>query len=42
MLKNIDYRAVGNIRQQVIVEGCTSWTNRLHHISQNDRNYFRS
>ena len=27
------------IRESVIVESCTSWTNRLYRISQNDGNY---
>ena len=27
------------IRELVIVESCTSWTNRLHRINQNDGNY---
>ena len=34
-------RAVGKIRQQVVLESCASWTNRLYHISQNDGDYFR-
>ena len=34
-------RAAGKIRQQVVFESCVSWTNRLYHIPQNDRDYFR-
>jgi len=31
--------SVKKIRESVIVESCTSWTNRLYRMSQNDGNY---
>ena len=30
-----------NIRESVVFESCTSWTNRLYLMSQNDGNYLR-
>ena len=32
---------VKKIRQEVVVESCTSWTNRLYRMSQDDGNYLR-
>ncbi|CAF3799698.1 unnamed protein product [Rotaria sp. Silwood1] len=32
---------VKKIRQEVIFESCTCWTNRLYHMSQNDGSYLR-
>lgn len=34
-------RGVKNIRHEVVVESCVSWTNRLYRLSQNDGNYLR-
>ena len=33
--------SVKKIRESVIFESCTTWTNRLYQISQNDGNYLR-
>ena len=33
--------SVKKIRESVVVESCTNWTNRLYRISQNDGNYLR-
>ena len=34
-------RAVKKIRKNVVFESCTSSTNRLYRMSQNDGNYLR-
>ena len=34
-------RAVRNIRQDVILESCASWTNRLYRLSQEEGNYLK-
>ena len=34
-------RGVKKIRLYVVRESCSVWTNRLYHMTQNDRNYLR-